>query len=202
MIASTIKIIGRGFLLPESSTGEQKASIRCVRRGEARSWHDLDLYISEKFRVNKMNELLNPQQRSSLRMTLQSFEKNLREAQSWLDGGEEDGILYKVKVRITKERRQQVTREITEALNQIRALSQSFELEKKEENPLSLICSEMVISWANLLDSRSAKLGRYGDVSAGLAEKLDPAVINLAETALYLSKIFEDLSINRSDKNV
>ena len=158
--------------------------------------------VREKFRVNKMNELLNPQQRSSLRFTLQSFEKNLREAQSWLDGAEEDGILYKAEVRISEERRRQVTQEITDALYQIGSLSASFELEKKEENPLSLIRSEMVISWANLLDSRSAKLGRYGDISAGLAEKLDPAINNLAETALYLSKIFEDLSINRSDKNV
>jgi hypothetical protein len=46
----------------------------------------------------------------------------------------------------------------------------------------------MVISRAGLLDSRSAKLGRYGDGSAGLAVKAP------AETALYLSKIFEDLS--------
>jgi hypothetical protein len=149
-----------------------------------------------------MNELLNPQQRSSLRTTLLSFEKNLREAQSWLDGDEEDGILYKAKLQISEERRQQAARKITEALDRIRLLSRSLELEKKEEDPLSLIRSEMVISWANLLDSRPAKLGRYGDIPSGLAEKLDPAVSNLAESALYLSEIFEDHSINRSNKNV
>jgi hypothetical protein len=140
-----------------------------------------------------MTELLNPQQRSSLRITLQSFEKNLREAQSWLDGAEENGILYKAKLQISKAHRQQLTGEISEALNQIGALSRKFELEKKEENPLSLIRSEMVISWANLLDSRTAKMARYGNISTGLAAMLDPAVDDLAETALYLSKIFEDL---------
>lgn len=149
-----------------------------------------------------MNELLNPQQRSSLRTTLLSFEKNLREAQSWLDGNEEDGILYKAKLHMSEEHRRQCARQIAEALGQIRSLSRSLELEKKEEDPLSLIRSEMVISWANLLDSRSAKLGRYGDISAGLAGKLDPAIGHLAETALYLSKIFEEHSINRSSKNV
>ena len=149
-----------------------------------------------------MNELLNAQQQSSLRSTLQSFERNLREAQSWLAGAKEDGILYTAEVQIPEERRRQVNRDITTALDQIRSLSRSFELEKKEEDPLSLIRSEMVISWANLLDSRSAKLVRYGNVSAGLAERLDPAVSELAETALYLSKIFEDLSMNRSNKNV
>jgi len=149
-----------------------------------------------------MNELLNSQQRSSLHHTIQSFEKNLREAQSWLEGAEEDGILYKAKLQISEEQRRQASREITEALDQIRSLSRTFELEKKEEDPLSLIRSEMVISWANLLDSRSAKLGRYGDISAGLAGKLDPAIGHLAETALYLSKIFEEQSINRSSKNV
>jgi hypothetical protein len=60
----------------------------------------------------------------------------------------------------------------------------------------------MVITWANLLDSRSAKLERYGDIPAGLSEKLDPAVSNLAETALYLSEIFQDLALNRSHENV
>ena len=137
-----------------------------------------------------------------MRTTLVSFEKNLREAQSWLDGDEEDGILYKAKLQMSEEHRRQGARAIAEALGQIRSLSRSFEIEKKEEDPLSLIRSEMVISWANLLDSRSAKLGRYGDIGVGLAEKLDPAVSNLAETALYLSEIFEDHSINRSNKNV
>jgi hypothetical protein len=140
-----------------------------------------------------MKELLNTQQRSSLRFTLQAFEKNLRQAQSWLDGAGEDGILYKAEVRISDERREELTRAISDALNQISSLSSTFELEKKEENPLGLIRSEMVISWANLLDSRPAKLGRYGDISAGLAEQLDPAINNLAETALYLSKLFEEL---------
>jgi hypothetical protein len=45
----------------------------------------------------------------------------------------------------------------------------------------------MVISRADPLDSRPAKLGRYGDGSAGLAVKAP------AETALYPSKILEDL---------
>ena len=105
-------------------------------------------------------------------------------------------------MQISEEHRWQGAREITQALDQIRSLSRSLELEKKEEDPLSLIRSEMVISWANLLDSRPAKLGRYGDIPAGLAEKLDPAVSNLAESALYLSEIFEDHSINRSNENV
>jgi hypothetical protein len=149
-----------------------------------------------------MNELLNAQQRSSLRSTLQSFERSLRQAQSWLGGAKEDGILYTAEVQIAEERRRQVNRDITTALDRIRSVSRSFELEKKEENPLSLIRSEMIINWANLLDSRSAKLVRYGSVPAGLAERLDPAVGELAETALYLSKIFEELSMNRSNKNV
>jgi hypothetical protein len=149
-----------------------------------------------------MNELLDPQQRSSLRNALQAFEKNLRAAQSWLDGAEEDGILYKAKLKIPEDRRRECKDEITKALDQIGSLSRSFELEKKEEDPQALLRSEMVINWANLLDSRSMKLGRYGEISAGLADRLDPAVEELAETALYLSKIFEDHSINRSNENV
>ena len=63
----------------------------------------------------------------------------------------------------------------------------SIEQEKPEESPLFPVRPRMVISRAGLWDLRSAKLGRYGDGSAGLAEH-DPA-----EMALYPSKIFEDL---------
>ena len=197
MIASTIETTGRGFLLPESYSGAKRLSSNDREEG---AWIGYGYYFNG--RKNNMNELLNPQQRSSLHTTLLSFEKKLREAQSWLDGNEKEGILYKAKLKISEEHRRQGAREITQALDQIRSLSRSFELEKKEEDPLSLIRSEMVISWANLLDSRSAKLGRYGDIAAGLVEKLDPALRNLAETALYLSEIFEDHSINRSNENV
>ena len=149
-----------------------------------------------------MNDLLNPQQRSSLRGALQSFEKSLRDAQAWLDGAEENGILYNARVRMPEERRREVAREIAEALDHIGELSRSLQLEKKEENPLRLIGSELVINWANLLDSRSAKLSRYGNVAPDLEERLDPAMLDLAETALRLSSIFEDLVTGESDKNV
>lgn len=149
-----------------------------------------------------MSELLNPQQRSSLRGVLQAFEKSLRDAQAWLDGAVQDGILYSTRAQIPEARGREVAQEVAELLDQIGELSRSFDLEKREENPLRLIGSELVISWANLLDSSSAKLSRYGDVSPDLAERLDPAILYLAETALYLSNIFEDLAENRSDKNV
>jgi hypothetical protein len=70
-----------------------------------------------------MNDTLNSQQRSSLRSTLQSFERNLRTARSWLDGAREDGILYNARVQISEARRRQVNREITQALDQIGSLS-------------------------------------------------------------------------------
>jgi hypothetical protein len=146
-----------------------------------------------------MKDLLNPSQRSSLRGVLTSVEKSLRLAQSWLDGAQEDGILYKANVQIPADRRRRISQEIAGALNEIRELSVTFDLEKREENPLALIRSELVISWANLLDSHSAKMGRYGAVSSDLAEKLDAAVLNLADTALHLSRVFEDLLMKGMD---
>ena len=141
-----------------------------------------------------MTDSLNPSQRTSIRTTLRAFEKSLRDAGSWLNGVEEDGILYAAKVRLPVESRQEVAREIAAVLERIGNLSASLDLEKTDDNPLRRVRSELVISWANLLDTRSTKLRRYGTVPAQIAEQLDPAIRDLADAALHLSQVFDELA--------
>jgi len=56
-----------------------------------------------------MNDYLNPSQKNSLRISLLMFEENLRQAQEWLDGREENGILYRRKLMLTEEIRKQAS---------------------------------------------------------------------------------------------
>lgn len=45
-----------------------------------------------------MKELLNPVQKNTLQITLSRFDENLLHAQAWLDGSEENGVLYRRKL--------------------------------------------------------------------------------------------------------
>ncbi len=139
-----------------------------------------------------MRDLLNPYQRSSLRTTLLSFEKSLRTAKAWLDGKEEYGILYRAKIDLSAARREEAQREIESALEQIAELSRVLEIEKEEADPLSMIRAEMSVAWANLWDSRSNKLARFGKVAEGLSQRLDPDIIRLADIAQRLVLVFSD----------
>jgi len=139
---------------------------------------------------NRIKDLLNPSQWNSLRITLRIFEENLRRAQAWLDGKEEDGTLYQYKLVLSVENRKRAQRQIKIALDQIVKLSSLFEMQKENENPASLIRGQMSVSWADLHDSRTHKLSRYGKVHPELAKVLDSEVQHLSEIALNLAAIF------------
>ncbi len=137
-----------------------------------------------------MEDLLNPAQKNSLRVTLRRFEENLLHAQAWLDGNEENGVLYERKLILPAERRRQAEQEIRRALDLIGRVSRDFDLPIESENSASLIRGEMSISWADLLDSRASELKRCGEVHPGLSSALDPSIESLASIALMLTTIF------------
>lgn len=139
-----------------------------------------------------MADLLNPVQKNSLRITLRRFEENLHHAQAWLDGREENGVLYQRRLSLPAEDRQQAEREIRKALELIEILSRDFDLPVESENSAALIRGEMSISWADLLDSRASELGRGGEVNPNLRDALDPGIQSLAGIALSLTSLFSE----------
>lgn len=136
-----------------------------------------------------MSDLLNPAQKGSLRVSLLMFEENLRDAQEWLDGREEHGILYHRKLEISEEKRKQVSHVIETALGLIEKLSNQFELEVENQNAASIFQGELTVNWANLIDSQAGQLKRYGKVHTDLANQLDADIKNLTRIALLLSTI-------------
>jgi hypothetical protein len=134
-----------------------------------------------------MNELLNPYQKNSLRVSLLMLEDNLRQAQEWLDGREESGILYYRDLKISEETKQWAGLRIQAALELIEKLSSEFELNKEFQSAASILQGNLTVSWANLMDTKAGKLRRYGEVHPELSSMLDPDIQNLAEIAFHLS---------------
>ena len=138
-----------------------------------------------------MKSLLNPEQQSSVKIVLRMFEDNLREVETWLQGAEVNGILYQRRLNLPAAKREAVQQCVDAALEIIAALAQAIGLEQEVEDAAGLIRGEMSISWANLSDTQSRKLKRYGDVNPELESILDPAIQQLARLALELASIIE-----------
>jgi hypothetical protein len=138
---------------------------------------------------DQKNGLLNPHQKNSLKVTLRMFEENLRSTLRWLDGYEEDGILYSYRLDISGQDREQARQEINTALDLVENLSRRFGLPKESINSASMIRGDLTISWADLYDTRAKKLARYGKVHPQLVNNLDSDIQKLADIAQQLSAI-------------
>jgi hypothetical protein len=136
-----------------------------------------------------MEELLNPYQKNSLRISLLAFEESLRQSQEWLDGRDENGILYERRLTISEGSREQANRAIEQALDLIEKLRNEFGLETEFQSAASIVQGYLTVNWATLMDTQANKLRRYGKVHPELAGKLDSDIQNLAGIALQLSAI-------------
>ena len=139
-----------------------------------------------------MIDLLHPSPRRSGTVSLRTFELRLRKALAWLDGKNENGILYRETLSLSVEKQAELRRMIETALVEIATISELLSLEREEWDAGGLIRSEMSVAWANLLDTQSKKLRGYGDVHPQLADILDPHVLLLSNLAINMANLFDD----------
>ena len=78
---------------------------------------------------------------------------------------------------------------IAAGLALVEELAQTLQLEPEIIDLVGSVRGQMSESWANLIDSRAAKLRRYGEVDPGLAQPLDPALDRLVRIAAELSQL-------------
>jgi hypothetical protein len=78
----------------------------------------------------QLDELLNPSQKSSLKIVLRMFEENLRQADSWLDGRQANGILYRQQLHLTQSQRSEAHKRIATALDEIAVFAKELALEQ------------------------------------------------------------------------
>jgi len=147
-----------------------------------------------------VSQLLNTPQHSALAIALRFFEQDLRQAEGWLRGELNMGLLYRPFLDLSTERRAAALARIAKALEIITRLAERFELHLVEEPLTKRIAAAMSIDWSNLLDTRSGKLARFGAVDPGLAELLDPEVEQLAELALAIESLMIEPRSNRDSR--
>ena len=139
-----------------------------------------------------MLDLLNRAQYVSLAIALSGFERNLRQAESWLRGESDQGVLFHASLSLSPERRSAALCEISTALQLIARLAKRFGLQPADEPLVNKISAEMSMNWANLINTCSGKLGRYGPADPRLRELLDPELENLAHLALSIGTLVRE----------
>ena len=141
--------------------------------------------------------MLNTPQRNSLTNVLCTLEERLRQAEAWLPGVEETGLLYHRSLRLSQEQRELAARIIAMALDEIAQVSREFDLAPSENNLAAVVGAGMSLMWADLVDTRSDKLNRFGAVDPRLAQQLDPHLDRLIELTLLLSSLVRGKSIEQ-----
>ena len=136
-----------------------------------------------------MPHLLNRAQYVALTVVLSGFERSLRQAESWLQGDWEEGVLFHTSLSLSPQQRAAALSEVATALQVIAQLAKRFRLHPADEPLTNKIAAAMSVSWANLVDARSSKLRRYGPVDPRLRDSLDPELERLAQLARSISSL-------------
>jgi len=136
-----------------------------------------------------MSDLLNTPQRNSLTNVLRAMEERLRQAEAWLNGVEETGLLYHRSLHLSSEQRELARQFIAMALKEINELWREFDLKSAEDDLGATIGAGMSLIWADLYDTYSKKLERFGEVDPRVARVLDPRLDRLIELAQLLASL-------------
>ncbi len=127
---------------------------------------------------------LNTAQKTSLSITLREFEKRLSRLRVLLEQ-------YEVVTRLTPASVDRLRQTIDRQQAVIDDLFRWFQLKRETIDVVQSMIAELSISWTQLVDSRSDKLGRYGEVDPGLKSALDPAIDQMAKGCLSMVRVLE-----------
>ncbi len=127
---------------------------------------------------------LNIAQQTSLGITLREFEVRL------------------TRLRVLLEQHESVTRLTPQGVERLRQmidrqqaliddLFRRFQLKRETIDVVQSMIAELSISWTQLVDSRSDKLGRYGEVDPNLKATLDPAIDQMIDACLSMVRLLD-----------
>ncbi len=136
---------------------------------------------------------LNIAQKTSLGITLREFEVRLTRLRVLLEQ-------YESVTRLTPEGVARLREMLDREQAIIDDLFRRFQLKRETIDVVQSMMAELSISWTQLVDSRSDKLGRYGEVDPGLKSSLDPAIDQLSEACLDMVRLLEKARVDPTER--
>jgi hypothetical protein len=127
---------------------------------------------------------LNVAQKTSLSITLREFEVRLARLRVLLEQ-------YESVTRLTPEGVERLRQIVDRQQAIIDDLFRRFQLKRETIDVVQSMIAELSISWTQLVDSRSDKLGRYGEVDSDLKSALDPAIDQMVGACLSMVQMLQ-----------
>ena len=128
--------------------------------------------------------MLNDAQKTSLVISLRELEARLGRIQVLLD-------LNEFSTRLEPEVVSQLRASVHQQQAAMDVLFRRFRLPHETIDVVQTLIAELSISWTQLVDTRSDKLGRYGTVDPRLGTELDPELNQLVESCMQMIRTLE-----------
>jgi hypothetical protein len=122
--------------------------------------------------------MLNSGQKIALEVEMRHLERSLRQARQWLRQPPEDYLLTRHRP-FPETAGPELEAIIEPMLAEIAVLKERFRLAPEVDDLGRDLEAEMAAAWADMTDTLSPKLVRYGPVDPALAEALDPSLRRL-----------------------
>lgn len=129
---------------------------------------------------------LNNAQKNSLTVTLRLLEERINSLKNLLNEQQFSHILNSYINDQTLEQRVQINGSYNQMLASIERIKEKFDLPVKTSSYSSYLKAFFGYFWALLLDAKTDKLVRYGEVAEELKEELDPLIDELIQQLIII----------------
>lgn len=137
--------------------------------------------------------MLNEYQSRGLSITLRIVEESLRDIEYILNSGDDIGILYEVRNNVPAAIKDELLRKIALIKDRIKIVAAEFNLEKRYTEANREAFGKLTYCWEILQDAKAGKLRRYGAVTPGLEEALDPHLAIIIDYILKMEHLFRGI---------
>src|SRR3990172_11033908 len=135
------------------------------------------------------NEVLNPLQKNSLRISLMLIERGMLEVDRLLSDGEHEGILFRITDDLREETKTDLWRLIHELRQIVREMKDRFQLDLEIDEKSRAIFGKVPLLWEIVTDTDANRLRGYGKIDPALKDLLDPSVERLSRLLLSMHQL-------------
>jgi len=138
-------------------------------------------------------QLLNPYQRDCLSTTLSTLDEMLCEIEQSMTGNGHKRVLYEMQDDVPTPIKKEIVKRISLIMDRIEVMKEQFALKKSNHKASKNFLAKLAYGWEILEGAKARHLQKYGVVSQGLAEVLDPRINDI----IILVDEIQDLVIGK-----
>jgi hypothetical protein len=133
---------------------------------------------------------LGENQKRNISTSLHLLDKELCQWEQWIDSPPKHGAMYQQQDTLSTRQKHELHRRIDQLRREILRVRDDLKLEPARPVTSSLIVGGANVLWEMLCELNSTSLQGYGEVSADLAQYLNPIGKELAQKMYEIARLF------------